>query len=32
MFDDIESVREYAIEKKIPKVVVIDGESKEVSI
>ena len=32
LFDDIESVREYAIEKKIPKVVVIDGESKEVSI
>ena len=32
LFDDIESVREYAIEKKIAKVVVIDGESKEVSI
>ena len=29
LFDDIESVREYAIERKIAKVVVIDG-SKEV--
>jgi len=32
LFDDIESVREYAMEKKIAKVVVIDGESKEVMI
>ncbi len=29
LFDDIESVREYAKEKKIPKVVVIDGENTE---
>ncbi len=29
LFDDLESAREYAIEKKIPKVVVIDGSSKE---
>ena len=32
LFDDLESVREYAMEKKIAKVVVIDGESKEVNI
>ena len=32
LFDDLESVRAYAMERKIPKVVVIDGESKEVSI
>ncbi len=29
LFDDLESVREYAIEKKIAKVVVIDSDSKE---
>ena len=29
LFDDIESVREYAKEKKIAKVVVIDGEDME---
>lgn len=28
LFDDLESVREYAKEKKIPKVVVIDGENE----
>ena len=32
LFDDIDSVRAYAMEKKIAKVVVIDGESKEVNI
>ena len=32
LFDDLESVREYAMEKKISKVVVIDGESREVTI
>ena len=32
LFDDIESVREYAMEKKIAKVVVIDGDSKEVTV
>ena len=32
LFDDLESVRAYAMERKIPKVVVIDGESKEVNI
>ena len=32
LFDDLESVREYAMDKKIAKVVVIDGESKEVNI
>jgi ATP phosphoribosyltransferase regulatory subunit len=32
LFDDLESVREYAMEHKIAKVVVIDGESKEVQI
>ena len=32
LFDDLESVREYAMEKKIAKVVVINGESKEVNI
>ncbi len=31
LFDDIESVREYAKEKKIAKVVVIDGEDMEVT-
>ena len=29
LFDDLESVREYAMERKISKVVVIDGSSKE---
>ena len=29
LFDDIESVREYAKEKKIAKVVVIDGSGEE---
>jgi ATP phosphoribosyltransferase regulatory subunit len=29
LFDDIDSAREYAIDRKIPKVVVIDGSSKE---
>ena len=29
LFDDIETVREYAKEKKIAKVVVIDGSSRE---
>ncbi len=29
LFDDIETVREYAKEKKIAKVVVVDGESRE---
>lgn len=32
LFDDIESVREYAIENKIAKVVVVDGSSKEVTV
>ena len=32
LFDDLDSVRAYAMEKKIAKVVVIDGESKEVQI
>ena len=32
LFDDLETVREYAMEKKIAKVVVIDGESREVNI
>lgn len=30
LFDDIQSVREYAMEKKIAKVVVIDGESEDI--
>lgn len=30
LFDDIESVREYAMEKKIARVVVIDGEEGEI--
>ncbi len=30
LFDDLETVREYAVEKKIPKVVVIDEESRRV--
>lgn len=29
LFNDVESVREYAKEKKIPKVVVIDGENDD---
>ena len=29
LFDDLESVREYAKERKIGKVVVIDGENEE---
>lgn len=29
LFDDLESVREYAKEKKIPKIVVIDGENDD---
>lgn len=29
LFDDLDSAREYAIDRKIPKVVVIDGSSKE---
>ena len=29
LFDDLASAREYAIDRKIPKVVVIDGSSKE---
>ena len=29
LFDDIETVREYAKEKKIAKVVVVDGASRE---
>lgn len=32
LFDDFESVRAYAMEKKISKVVVIDGDSKEVQL
>ena len=32
LFDDLESVRAYAREKKIAKVVVIDGEDKEAEI
>ena len=30
LFDDLESVREYAIERKITRIVVVDSESKEV--
>ena len=29
LFDDLETVRDYAKENKIPKVVVIDGSGKE---
>jgi len=29
LFDDIETVREYAKEKKIARVVVVDGASRE---
>ncbi len=32
LFDDIDSVRDYAKEKKIAKVIVIDGDSKEAEI
>lgn len=32
LFDDIESVREYAKERKIPRVMVIDRENEEVQI
>ena len=31
LFDDLESVREYAIEKKIARVVVVDSENGEVT-
>lgn len=30
LFDDLESVREYARDKKIPRVIVIDGSGREV--